>query len=88
MSIVFQVTIHLGFACSNAMKKRESSTYDLWKSPNNFLSALCFSTKAFLYDISYSNFSIMVALITAIDKVKCALIIALICLATKFESNY
>ena len=69
------------------MKKRGSSIYDLWKSLNKIVSALCFPTNAFLYDISFPSFSIMVARIAAIDKVNCALIIALIWSATKFESN-
>ena len=65
-------------ACSNAIKKRGSFAYDLWKSPNKIVSDLCFPTNAFLYDISYPNFSIMVAWIATTDKVNCALIIVLI----------
>ena len=59
---------HPGFVYSNAMKKRGSSAYDLWKSLNKIVSALCFPTNAFSYDISYPNFSIMVAWIVATDK--------------------
>ena len=54
----------------NAMKNRDISTYDLWKSPNKVVSDLCFPTNVFLYDIiSYPNFSIIVVWITFIDKV-------------------
>ena len=69
---------HPGFAHSNAMKKCGSFAYDLWKSPNKVVNAICFPPNAFLYDISYPNFSIMVSWIAATDKVNCALIIALI----------
>ena len=69
------------------MKKCDNSAYDLWKSTNKIVSALYFPTNAFFYDISYPNFSIMVAWITATEKVNYALIIALIRPTTKLESN-
>ena len=56
------------------MKKRGSSANDLWKFLNKFVSVLCFPTNAFLYDISYPHFTIMVAWIVAIDKVKLCLL--------------
>ena len=55
------MTTHPGLACSMAKNKRGRSVYDWEKSPNKCLNALCFLSKAFLYEISYPHFSITLA---------------------------